>query len=228
MAASPRASSIRSRSDARRQLIFRRALAARPLPCRDATDPRRGPTVLFALVGRQVLCHAAAMPSLRVATWNIAGARREQTNQVDLDAVVAGVRALGVDLLSVQEVDRHLARSGRTDQPTVIAQALGAGWFWSFAPALVGDDFRPLSGPDPGGPAYGNLLVSRLPLAGSSICGSRQPAAVSSAPRSWPASRLGRARSPTCPTGRATTSASCDSSRRSSQHARRRGCWWAT
>jgi endonuclease/exonuclease/phosphatase family metal-dependent hydrolase len=32
------------------------------------------------------------------------------------------------------------------------------------APALVGDDFRPLSGPDPGGPAYGNLLVSRLPL----------------------------------------------------------------
>jgi endonuclease/exonuclease/phosphatase family metal-dependent hydrolase len=105
------------------------------------------------------------MPSLRVATWNIAGARREQTNQVDLDAVVAGVRALGVDLLAVQEVDRQLARSGRTDQPAVIAQALGADWFWSFAPALVGDDFRPLSGPDPGGPAYGNLLVSRLPLA---------------------------------------------------------------
>jgi endonuclease/exonuclease/phosphatase family metal-dependent hydrolase len=119
----------------------------------------------WALAGRQGLCHAAAMPSLRVGTWNIAGARREQTNQVDLDAVVAGVRALGVDLLAVQEVDRTLARSGRSDQPAVIAQALGAGWFWSFAPALVGDDFRPLSGPDPGGPAYGNLLVSRLPLA---------------------------------------------------------------
>ena len=66
------------------------------------------------------------MASLRVATWNIAGARREQTNQVDLDAVVAGVRALGVDPLAVQEVDRTLARSGRSDQPTVIAQALGA------------------------------------------------------------------------------------------------------
>ncbi|HWD42149.1 MAG TPA: endonuclease/exonuclease/phosphatase family protein [Actinomycetota bacterium] len=104
------------------------------------------------------------MASLRVGTWNIAGARREQTNQVDLDAVVAGVRALGVDLLAVQEVDRHLARSGRADQPAVIAQALGTGWFWSYAPALVGDDFRPLSGPDPGGPAYGNLVVSRLPL----------------------------------------------------------------
>jgi hypothetical protein len=36
---------------------------------------------------------------------------------------VAGVRALGVDLLAVQEVDRELARSGRSDQPTVIAQA---------------------------------------------------------------------------------------------------------
>jgi endonuclease/exonuclease/phosphatase family metal-dependent hydrolase len=107
-----------------------------------------------------------AMPSLRAATWNIAGARREQTNQVDLDAVVAGVRALGVDLMAVQEVDRQLARSGRTDQPAVIAQALGADWFWCYALALVGDDFRPLSGPDPGGPAYGNLLVSRLPLAG--------------------------------------------------------------
>lgn len=68
------------------------------------------------------LCHAAAMPSLRVATWNIAGARWEGTNQVDLDAVVAGVRALGVDLLAVQEVDRQLARSGRTDQPAVIAR----------------------------------------------------------------------------------------------------------
>ena len=104
------------------------------------------------------------MASLRVGTWNIAGARREQTDQVDLDAVVAGVQVLGVDLLAVQEVDRMLARSGRADQPVMIAQALGAGWFWSYAPALVGDDFRPLSGPDRGGPAYGNLLVSRLPL----------------------------------------------------------------
>ena len=105
------------------------------------------------------------MLRLRVATWNIAGARREGTGEVDLDGVVTGVQALGADLLAVQEVDRELARSGRADQPAVIAEALGAGWFWSYAPALVGDDFRPLDGSDPGGPAYGNLLVSRLPLA---------------------------------------------------------------
>ena len=66
---------------------------------------------------------------------------------MDLDAVVAGVRALGVDLLAVQEVDRNQARSGRADQPRLIAEALGGDWFWSYAPALVGDDFRPLSGP---------------------------------------------------------------------------------
>jgi hypothetical protein len=72
---------------------------------------------------------------------------------VDLDAVAAGMQALNVDLLAVQEVDRTLAGSGRADHSQ------------RYAPALVGDDFRPLAGPDPGGPAYGNLLVSRLPLA---------------------------------------------------------------
>jgi hypothetical protein len=50
----------------------------------------------LALAGRQL--DAAAMPSLRVGTWNIAGARREGTNQVDLDAVAAGIQALNVDL----------------------------------------------------------------------------------------------------------------------------------
>ena len=63
------------------------------------------------------------MPRLRVATSKIVGARREQTNQAGLDTVVAGVRALAADLLAVQEVDRQLAHSGRTDQPAVIAQA---------------------------------------------------------------------------------------------------------
>jgi len=104
------------------------------------------------------------MASLRVATWNIAGGCREGTSVVDLAAVLAGIRALDADLLAVQEVDRQLARSDRADQPRAIAQARGAGWLWSYAPALVGDDFRPLSGPDPGGPAYGTLLLSRLPL----------------------------------------------------------------
>jgi endonuclease/exonuclease/phosphatase family metal-dependent hydrolase len=103
---------------------------------------------------------------LRVATWNIAGGRREGTTLVDLPAVLTSVRALEADLLAVQEVDRQLARSDRAEQPQAITEAFGADCFWSYAPALVGDDFRPLDGPDPGGPAYGTLLVSRLPLEG--------------------------------------------------------------
>jgi endonuclease/exonuclease/phosphatase family metal-dependent hydrolase len=104
------------------------------------------------------------MTNLRVATWNIAGSRREGTSDVDLAAVLAGVRALDTDVLAVQEVDRQLARSDRTHQARAIAEALGHDCWWAYAPALVGDDFRPLSGPDPDGPAYGTLLLSRLPL----------------------------------------------------------------
>jgi endonuclease/exonuclease/phosphatase family metal-dependent hydrolase len=104
------------------------------------------------------------MTSFRVATWNIAGSRREGTGPVDLAAALAMVRALDADVLAVQEVDRHLSRSDRAHQARAIAEALGHDAWWAYAPALVGDDFQPLSGPDPGGAAYGTLLLSRLPL----------------------------------------------------------------
>jgi endonuclease/exonuclease/phosphatase family metal-dependent hydrolase len=106
------------------------------------------------------------VPRICVATWNITGGRREGTGELDLAAVLAGVRNLGADLLALQEVDRELGRSGRVDQPRAIAEALGPEWTWSYAPALAGDDLRPLTGPDPGGPAYGNLLLTRLQLEG--------------------------------------------------------------
>ena len=117
------------------------------------------------------------MPSLRLATWNIAGARRDGSGPVDLAAVVAGVKAFGADVVAIQEADRLLVRSGRQDQPLAIAEALAADgeWSWSYAPALAGEPLGPLTGPDPGGPAYGNVLLSRLPL--SAIEHLRFPAA---------------------------------------------------
>jgi Domain of unknown function (DUF4870) len=65
------------------------------IPTYQRANVTRPPSFALELAGRRAVWDAAAMPSLRVGTWNIAGARREQTNQVDLDAVVAGVRALG-------------------------------------------------------------------------------------------------------------------------------------
>jgi hypothetical protein len=87
------AASIRSQSDAHRRLTFRRAPGGPSLPCRDQPILGGQQRSSSALVW-QALCDAAVLASLRVGTWKIAGARREQTNQVDLDAVVAGVRAL--------------------------------------------------------------------------------------------------------------------------------------
>ena len=56
---------------------------------------------------------------LRVATYNILAGTR------GVDGVVAAIRSLDADLVALQEVDNRTRRSGRVDQPEVIAEALG-------------------------------------------------------------------------------------------------------
>ena len=90
-----------------------------------------------------------------------------RSNRVDLDAVAAAIDALDVDVVAVQEVDRGLPRSGELDQVAELASLLGRTGV--FAPALLGDPTLrwirgPGADPDPGGPAYGIGLISRLPL----------------------------------------------------------------
>jgi endonuclease/exonuclease/phosphatase family metal-dependent hydrolase len=106
---------------------------------------------------------------LQVATWNICGGRTWNRARVDLDLTLATLRWLDADLVALQEVDRDLPRSGGVDQARVLGEALGMDW--RFAPALLGtpgspDGWRPVEpgAPDPGGPAYGIALLSRLPL----------------------------------------------------------------
>jgi endonuclease/exonuclease/phosphatase family metal-dependent hydrolase len=106
---------------------------------------------------------------LQLATWNIFGGRTWDGTRVDLDLTLATLRRLDADLVAVQEVDRDLPRSGRVDQARVLGEALGMTW--RFAPALLGTPGNPggwravdPGSDDPGGPAYGIALLSRLPL----------------------------------------------------------------
>jgi endonuclease/exonuclease/phosphatase family metal-dependent hydrolase len=58
-------------------------------------------------------------PDVRVATYNILAGNH------GVPAVVDALRSLDADIVALQEVDRDTRRSGRIDQPTVIAEALG-------------------------------------------------------------------------------------------------------
>jgi endonuclease/exonuclease/phosphatase family metal-dependent hydrolase len=104
---------------------------------------------------------------VRLVAWNLLHGLDLTTGRVDLGAVAAALAVLDVDVVAVQEVDRELPRSGRSDQVGELARRLG--WHGVFAPALLGDPERrwvpvPADGRDIGGPAYGIGLLSRWPL----------------------------------------------------------------
>lgn len=108
------------------------------------------------------------MTLLRVATWNVRTCRTRDQNpdRVDLDRAAAMLRSIDADLVALQEIDREQQRSGGVDQARALGEALGMRWW--FCPALVGPASDRLHwrradpGEDPGGPAYGIGLLSRL------------------------------------------------------------------
>jgi endonuclease/exonuclease/phosphatase family metal-dependent hydrolase len=103
---------------------------------------------------------------MRLATFNILHGRSLSDDRVDLERFAAAVRALGADVLGLQEVDRGQPRSGGADLAAVAAEAMGATEY-RFAAALCGtpgtwvaaDGREP-----PGSAAYGVALVSRYPV----------------------------------------------------------------
>jgi endonuclease/exonuclease/phosphatase family metal-dependent hydrolase len=109
---------------------------------------------------------------VRIATFNLLHGLDLRSNRVDLDAAAQAIEALDVDVVAVQEVDRGLSRSGELDQVAALASLLGRTGV--FAPALLGDPTLrwsrgPGADPDPGGPAYGIGLISRLPVTAVAI-----------------------------------------------------------
>ncbi len=90
---------------------------------------------------------------------------------VDAPALARSVGSLDLDVLGLQEVDRHQERSGGADQTADVAAAMGAA-SWRFVPALHGTPGTPagwvaaqaVDGAETDGPTYGVGLVSRLPV----------------------------------------------------------------
>lgn len=114
------------------------------------------------------------MRRVRLATWNLLHGRSITDGQVVPARLADGARALGADVLGLQEVDRGQARSGGRDLTAEVAEATGAR-AWRFVPAIVGTpggawrpatpaDERPGELPDGAAGHYGVGLVSRLPV----------------------------------------------------------------
>lgn len=64
-------------------------------------------------------------PVLTAATFNVCHGGRGKGTPVDLDALVTATRALDVDILALEEVDRPSPATGRADQVAAVARAIG-------------------------------------------------------------------------------------------------------
>lgn len=87
---------------------------------------------------------------MRVATFNIRHGRGRD-DMVDLERTAAVIRETGAEVVALQEVDRNLERSGRVDQPAVLAELTGMSVYFDAT-------LRPDSG------EYGIALVASSEL----------------------------------------------------------------
>ncbi len=89
------------------------------------------------------------MASLRVMTYNIHHGRG-MDDVVDLPRIASIIAAEEPDIVSVQEVDRGMARTDHVDQPAQLARLTGLAP--TYGPAIVQED----------GAEYGNMVLTRL------------------------------------------------------------------
>jgi endonuclease/exonuclease/phosphatase family metal-dependent hydrolase len=105
---------------------------------------------------------------VRLASFNLLHGRSLHDGAVDGPRLAEAVRALDVDILALQEVDRGQSRSGHLDLTAIAADACAAAEH-RFAASVVGtpgERFRPLTHDEDGHgePCYGVGLISRYPV----------------------------------------------------------------
>lgn len=100
--------------------------------------------------------------SLRVGTYNIRSGRSGQG--IDLQRIADEISDAELDIVFLQEVDRHTNRSGRVDQADALAQMLGMHHTVATADRTMD------------GGALGNAILSRFPL--TQTGGQRLPGSV--------------------------------------------------
>ena len=99
---------------------------------------------------------------MKIVTYNIQYGRGRD-GRFDLDRIAREVS--GADLIALQEVERFWIRSGRVDQPRVLARHFPEH-YWAYGPGV---DLH-LTGEGPGEAGahrrrqFGNMLLSRVPL----------------------------------------------------------------
>jgi endonuclease/exonuclease/phosphatase family metal-dependent hydrolase len=89
---------------------------------------------------------------MRILTYNIHRGIGGRDQRYRLDRIMRVIEEERPDLVCLQEVDQNLRRSGRDDQPALLAQAFAAAGAL-FQPNVTFGQGR-----------YGNLLLSRWPL----------------------------------------------------------------
>jgi len=91
------------------------------------------------------------MARLRLMTYNVRACSAAGCGGA-VDRVAAAIEAAEPDVVALQEIEAGAARSGARDQTQELAQRLG--WQSHFQPAMRRE----------GGGAFGNALLSRMPL----------------------------------------------------------------
>lgn len=106
--------------------------------------------ILSLLTALLFLSPDEATYTMRVLTYNIHHAEGAD-GRVDLDRIARVIEATKADVVCLQEVDRHLSRTGRVDMPKVLSEKLGMDYV--FGANYLFDDGE-----------YGNLTLSRFPI----------------------------------------------------------------